>query len=112
MSDATIQPDDMLRSWPMSAPDQTTAKPVSTGGPGRRVAACVLVSAIVFLALWVTAFTLVASFLISMCVGVVLVAASSVSELVEMVLDTIATVIFAIFAAIAAIFAALFSLLG
>jgi hypothetical protein len=96
----------------MNAPDQTTARPAPTGSPGRRIAACVLVSAIVFLALWVMAFTLLASFLISTCVGVVLVAASSVSDLIEMVLDAIATVVFAIFAAIAAIFAALFSLFG
>jgi hypothetical protein len=96
----------------MNASDQTTARPASTSSSGRRIAACVLVGAIVFLALWMTAFTLVASFLISTCVGVVLVAASSVSDLVEMALDAIATVIFAIFAAIAAIFAALFSLFG
>ena len=96
----------------MNAPDQTTARAAPTGSPVRRIAACIAVSAIVFLVLWVMAFSLVASLLISSCCGVILVAASTVSDVIEMVLDAIATVIFAIFAAIAAVFAAVFSLFG
>ena len=96
----------------MSEPTQTAARPASTTSPGRRIAACVIVSAIAFLVLWLMALSVVTSLLISSGVGVVLVAASSVSDLIEMVLDAIATVIFAIFAAIAAFFAAVFSLFG
>jgi hypothetical protein len=96
----------------MNAPDQTTAKPVSTSSPVRRIAACVAVGAIVFLVLWVMAFSLVASLLISSGCCVVLVAASTVSDVIEMVLDAIASIIFAVFAAIAALIAAVFSLFG
>ena len=96
----------------MNEPNQTAARPASTTSPGRRIAACVIVSAIGFLMLWLMAFSVVTSLLISAGVGVVLIAASTVSDVVEMVLDVIATVIFAIFAAIAAFFAALFSLFG
>ena len=96
----------------MNAPDQTTARPASTSSPVRRIAACVIASAIVFLVLWVMAFSLVTSLLIGSGFGVVLIAASTVSDVIEMVLDAIATVIFAIFAAIAALIAAVFSLFG
>ena len=96
----------------MNAPDQTTAKPASTSSPVRRIAACVIASAIVFLVLWVMAFSLVVSLLISSGFGVALIAVSTVSNAVEMVLDAIAFVIFAIFAAIAALIAAVFSLFG
>jgi len=58
------------------------------------------------------AFSLVTSLLIGSGFGVVLIAASTVSDVIEMVLDAIATVIFAIFAAIAALIAAVFSLFG
>ncbi len=71
-----------------------------------------MASIIVFLVLWVMAFTLVTSLLISSGFGVILIAASTVSDVIEMVLDAIATVIFAIFAAIAALIAAVFSLFG
>ena len=96
----------------MNEPNQTAARPASTTSPGRRIATAVLMSAAVFLVLWLMAFSLVASLLISSCCGVVLIAASTVSDVVEMVLDAIATVIFAIFAAIAAVIAAIFSLFG
>jgi hypothetical protein len=96
----------------MNEPIQTTARPASTTSPGRRIAACVIVSAIAFLALWLVALSVVTALLISSGVGVVLVAASSVSDLIETVLDAIATVIFAIFAAIAAVIAAVLSLFG
>ena len=96
----------------MNAPDQTTARPASTRSLVRRIAASVIMSAIVFLVLWVMAFSLLTSVLISSGFGVVLIAACAVSDLVEMVLDAIATVIFAIFAAIAALIAAVLSLFG
>jgi hypothetical protein len=93
----------------MTAPDQTTAKPASTSGPGRRIAACLIVSALVFLTLWLMAFSLVTALLISSGVGVTLIATSAVLELVATVLDIIATVLFAILAAIAAVIAFVFS---
>ena len=96
----------------MNASDQTTAKPAPTSSLVRRIAACVAVSAIVFLVLWVMALSLFISFLISSGVGVILIATSTVSDFIEMVLDAIATVIYAVFAAIAALFAAVFSLFG
>ena len=96
----------------MNAPDQTTARPAPTSSPVRRVAACVIASAIVFCVLWIMAFSLVTSLLIGSGFGVVLIAASTVSDAIEMVLDAMATVIFAVFAAIAALIAAVFSLFG
>ena len=96
----------------MNASDQTTAKPAPTSSLVRRIAACVAVSAIVFLVLWVMALSLFISFLISSGVGVILIATSTVSDFIEMVLDAIATVIYAVFAAIAALIAAVFSLFG
>ena len=96
----------------MNVPDQTTGRPASTSSPVRRIAACVIASAIVFLVLWVMAFSLVTSVLIGSGVGVVLIAGSSVSDLIATVLDLIATVIFGVFAVIAALIAAVFSLFG
>lgn len=96
----------------MNASDQTTAKPAPTGSLVRRIAACVAVSVIVFLVLWVMALSLFISFLISSGVGVILIATSTVSDFIEMVLDAIATVIYAVFAAVAALIAAVFGLFG
>ena len=96
----------------MNAPNQTTASPAPTRGSGRRIAACLIVSALVFLTLWLMALSLVTALLISSGVGVVLIATSTVLELVATVLDVIATVIFAILAAIAAVIAAVFSIFG
>jgi hypothetical protein len=76
------------------------------------MAAAVALSVLIFFALWFAAFTWLTSLLIGSGCCVVFVAASTVSDVIEMILDAIATVIFAVLAAIAAIFAAIFSLFG
>ena len=93
----------------MNAPDQATVKPAPTSSPARRIATCLVVTALVFIVLWLMALSVVTSLLISSGIGIVLIAGSNVSDLIETVLDAIATVIFAIFAAIAAVIAAIFS---
>jgi hypothetical protein len=57
-------------------------------------------------------FSMVTSLLIGAGCCVVIVAASSVSDLFEMLLDAISTVIFGVLAVIAAIFGAIFGLFG
>jgi hypothetical protein len=67
---------------------------------------------VVFLLLWLMAFSVVTSLLIASGCCVVVVAASAASDPVEMVLDAIAAVGFGVLAAIAAVFGAIFSLFG
>ena len=94
----------------MNAPHQQRAG--SARGPVRRVVAALLLSALVFVALWLVAFSVVTSLLISAGCCVVFVAVGAVSDLVEAVLDAIAAVVFGLLAAIEALFAAIFSLFG
>ena len=96
----------------MSAPQEPAAPRASASGTGRRVAAAVALGGLIFLLLWLTAFSVLTSLLISMACCVVVTAASSVSDIVETILDATATVVFGIFAVIAAIFAAIFGLFG
>jgi hypothetical protein len=66
----------------------------------------------IFLVLWVMAFSALVSLLIASGCCVVLVAASAVSDPIETVLDAIAAIVFGVFAAIAAVFAGIFALFG
>lgn len=78
----------------------------------RRIGAALLIGVVLFAVLWITAFTMVASLLIGSGCCVLIVAASSVSDIVEMMLDALASAMLIVLAVIAAIFGALFSLLG
>jgi hypothetical protein len=96
----------------MSAPQDQSAQRASGSGAIRRVAAAVAMCAMIFLVLWVVAFSFLTALLIASGCCVVLVATSTVSDIVEMVLDAIATVVLGVFAAIAAVFAAIFAIFG
>lgn len=87
------------------------ARPTSNS-PARRIAVAVMLSLLVFAGLWIMVFSMVTSLLIGAGCCVVIVAASSVSDVVEMLLEATAAVIFGVFAVIAAIFGAIFSLFG
>ena len=69
-----------------------------------------MLSVLVFAVLWTMVFSMITSLLIGAGCCVVIVAASSLSDLIDMLLDAVATVVFGVLAKIAAIFAALFSL--
>jgi hypothetical protein len=81
-------------------------------GLARRIAATVIMSGVVFLMMWLMAFSVLTSLLTAAGCCVVVVAASAVSDPVEMVLDAIAALVFGVLGAIAAFFAAIFSLFG
>jgi hypothetical protein len=87
-------------------------RPASNSSRARRIAVAAILSGLVFAVLWIMVFSMVTSLLIGAGCCVVIVAASSVSDLVEMVLDAVATVIFGVLAVIAAIFGAIFSVFG
>jgi cytochrome b561 len=88
------------------------ARPASKGSPARRIAAAATLGGLVFAVLWIMVFGMVTSLLIGAGCSVVIVAASSASDLFEMLLDAVATVVFGVLAAIAAIVAAIFSVFG
>jgi hypothetical protein len=96
----------------MNAPAESTTRPQPTASLARRIAVSVILGLFVFLAVWLTALSFVVSLLIGSACCAVVIAASTVSDLVEAVLDAIAAVIFGILAAIAAVVAAIFSLFG
>ena len=87
-------------------------RPASNSSLAGRIAVAVALGALVFMALWITMFGMVVSLLIGSFCCVVIVAASSLSDVVEMLLDAVASVIFGIVAVIAAIFGAIFSVFG
>ena len=80
--------------------------------PARRIALAVILSGLVFAGLWIMVFSMVTSLLIGAGCCVVIVAASSLSDLLDMLLDAVATVIFGVLAVVAAIFGAIFGLFG
>jgi hypothetical protein len=80
--------------------------------PVRRIAVAVVLSGLVFAVLWIMVFSMVTSLLIGAGCCVVIVAASSASDVVEMLLDAVSTVILGVLAVIAAIFGAIFSVFG
>ena len=93
-------------------PPEPAARPASNSSPVRRIAVAVILSGLVFAVLWIMMFSMVTSLLIGTGCCVVIVAASSLSDLVDMLLDAVATAIFGVLAVIAAIFGAIFSVLG
>lgn len=95
----------------MNSPERTV-RTAPNSSPARRIAVAVGLSGLVFVVLWITMLSMVTSLLIGAGCCVVIVAASSVSDLVDMVLDAVATVIFGVLAVIAAIFGAIFSVFG
>ena len=95
----------------MNSPEPA-ARPASNSSPARRIAVAVILGGLVFAVLWIMVFSMVTSLLIGAGCCVVIGAATSVSDVVEMLLDAIATVIFGVLAVIAAIFGAIFSLFG
>jgi hypothetical protein len=95
----------------MNSPEPA-ARTVSNANFARRLAVVVGLSGLVFVVLWITVFSMVTSLLIGAGCCVVIVAASSVSDLFEMALDAVATVIFGVLAVIAAIVGAIFSVFG
>ena len=95
----------------MNSPEPTV-RTVPNSSPARRIAVAVILSGLVFVVLGIMVFSMVTSLLIGSGCCVVIVAASSLSDLVDMLLDAVATVIFGVLAVIAAIFGAIFSLFG
>ena len=80
----------------MNAPHEPVTRPASASGLVRRIAATVIMSGVVFLLLWLMAFSVFTSLLIAGGCCVVVVAASAASDPVEMVLDSIAAVVFGV----------------
>jgi hypothetical protein len=95
----------------MNSPEPTV-RTVPNSSPARRIAVAVILSGLVFAVLWIMVFSMVTSLLIGAGCCVVIVAATSASDLVEMLLDAVATVIVGVLAIIAAIFGAIFSVFG
>ena len=95
----------------MNSPEPV-ARRAPSSSPARRIAAAVMLSVLVFAALWIMVFSMVTSLLIGAGCCVMIVAASSVSDLVDMLLDALAAVVFGVLAVIAAVFAAILGLFG
>ena len=93
----------------MNSPEPA-ARRASSSSPALAVA--VMLSGLVFAVLWIMVFSMVTSLLIGAGCCVVIVAASSVSDLVDMLLDAAASVIFGVLAVIGAIFAGIAGLFG
>ena len=91
---------------------EPAARPASNNSPARRIAVAVILSGLMFAALWIMVFSMVTSLLIGAGCCAVIVAASSASDVVEILLDAVSTVIFGVVAVIAAIFGAIFSVFG
>jgi hypothetical protein len=107
---AATKPASSLRELPVMNSPQPAVRPTSNRNPGRRIAAAVVLSTVLFTVLWIMMFSMVTSLLIGAGCCVVIVAASSASDIVEMLLDAVSTVIFGAVAVIAAIFGAIFSI--
>ena len=95
----------------MNSPEPAV-RPASTQQPCPPHSRGGILSGLVFAVLWIMVFSMVTSLLIGAGCCVVIVAASSLSDLLDMLLDAVATVIFGVLAVIAAIFGAIFSLFG
>src|SRR5262245_18562521 len=96
----------------MNTPAEPTTRPTTTSRFVRRIAVSAIVGVLVFVGLWLMAFSYLTSVLIASGVCAVAVVGCSVSDLIATRLDAIATVVFGILAAIAAVVAAIFSLFG
>ena len=95
----------------MNSPE-SAALPASNSSPARRNAMAVMLGGLVFSVLWIMVFSMVTSLLVGAGCCAVIVAASSVSGLFEMLLDAVATAVFGVLAVIAAIVGAIFGLFG
>jgi hypothetical protein len=95
----------------MNSPEPA-ARPALRGSPARRIAVAVMLGGLIFMTLWIMMFSMVTSLLIGAGCCVVIVAASSASDMIEMLLDAVAAVLFGVVAVIAAIFGAIFSVFG
>ena len=95
----------------MNSPEPAV-RPAPNSSPARRISAAVILSGLVFAVLRIMVFSMITSLLIGAGCCVVIVSASSLSDLVDMLLDAIASIIFGVLAVIAAIFAGIFSLFG
>ena len=95
----------------MNLPDPP-ARPAPGSSAAHRIATAVALGTLVFTMLWITMFGLVTSMLIGTACCAVIVAASSVSDVVEMLLDAVSAVIWGVVAMVAAIFGAIFSVFG
>lgn len=95
----------------MNSPEPV-AQPASNGSAARRIAAAATLGCLVFAALWIMVFDMVASMLIGTACCAVIVAAGSASDVVDMLLDAVASVLLGIVAIIAAILGAIFSIFG
>lgn len=94
----------------MNSPDPVARR--ASSSPVRRIAAAVMLSVLVFAVLWIMVFNMVTSLLIGAGCCVVIVAASTMSDAVDMLLDALASIVFGVLAVIAAIFAAILGLFG
>jgi hypothetical protein len=95
----------------MNSPEPAV-RTASNSSPACRIAVAVILSGLVFAVLWIMVFSMVTSLMIGAGCCVVIVAATSVSDLFDALLDAIASVIFGVLAVIAAIFGAIFSVFG
>jgi hypothetical protein len=95
----------------MNAPEPAV-RTAPNSSPVRRIAVAVILSGLLFAVLWIMVFGMVTSLLVGAGCCVVIVAASSVSDVVEMLLDAVSTAIFGVVAVIAAICGAVFSVFG
>ena len=94
----------------MNAPAEPTTRSNSMNTLGRCIAVSAILGAIVFLVLWVTAYSFVTSLLIGAgCCAIIMVACTT-SALIETVVGAIAGIVFGVLAAIAVAVAAVFSL--
>lgn len=95
----------------MSRSDPPERRP-SRSSRARRIATILTMSALVFVVLWLMAFSFITSLIVATGCCVVVTAASTVSDIVEIVLDAVSAIIFGILAMIAAVFAAIIGLFG
>jgi hypothetical protein len=109
---AAIQRSGTSEAPVMSTPAEPVPRPAPKSSLVRRLVVSVILSGLVVLALWFTVFGIVTSLMVGSGFGVVVIAASATSDLIETVLDAIANMVFAVLAAIAAALAALLSLFG
>src|SRR5262245_17076086 len=90
----------------------STAKSISAKSWAQRIAGVAILSMLLVVVLWITAFSFVTSLLIGSGVVVVVVAACTVSDVIAMILDAVATAMLLVLEVVAAAVAAIFGLFG
>jgi hypothetical protein len=105
-------PDCPVEDFPLMNASEQAARPGPNNSPARRIATAIVLGLLIFGLLWIMVFSLITSLAIGAGCCVVVIAASSASNLVEMLLDAVASVIFGVLAAIAAVLAAILGLFG